>query len=252
MDLNFFINRREYLVEKIAKLEKRIEKYPDMMLSASKEGSFSKWYVYSDSNYKDRRYLPKKQRRLASMLARKKLDLLYLNDLKNELESIDFYLRHRKKVNWENLLAKDSAYRELLVKIDDWEYQPYEKKTDYPEDLTVPAPKGDMVRSKSEAIIAYALFEKGIPYHYEEVHHFGKIKMGADFTIRHPQTGKDYIWEHFGMAEKSDYQSDINFKMPTYLNAGYIPGINLITTYETKNDHIDIAKVYQIIEETFC
>lgn len=252
MELNYFIERKEYLERKITELNKRKEKYPPLTLSAHKYDSFIRWSIYDDNDSSNRKYLPKKRRSLAHALARKKYESLLLKDMQDELKCINLYINHRKEVNWSWLLAKDSPYRELLIN-DDWENQPYEKKDDHPESLTHQGPKGELMRSKSETIIAHLLYERGIPYHYEEIHHFGKIDIGSDFTIKHPVTGQIYIWEHFGMAEKKSYQQqEIIPKIPAYLNAGFIPGVNLITTYETDNVSMDISKIEQLIKDYFC
>ena len=251
MEVTYFVERKKHLEKRIAELEKRREKYPHITICAHNDGSFTRWSVYDDHNSNKRKYLPKNRKPLARLLARKKLESIMLKDMQNELNCINLYIDRRKEIDWTWLLAKDSAYRELLIN-DEWENQPYEQKDDHPENLIHQGPKGELMRSKAESIIAFLLYERGIPYHYEEVHHFGKIKIGSDFTIKHPTTGQTYIWEHFGMAEKESYQQDIAFKIPNYIKAGFIPGINLITTYETNTIKMDIAKIKKLVEEYFC
>ena len=181
----------------------------------------------------------------------KKFKFQKCEDMKNELDCINAYIGHRSENGWRNLLDKSSHYRPFLIKDDDWEYAPYKKKEDDYNNKKDYAPKGDIVRSKSEAIIAHCLFENNIPYHYEEVHDFNGIELTPDFTIKHPTTGKIYLWEHFGKAEKENYQGTIAYKMPIYLGAGYIPGFNFITTYETQGLHLSIEKVRRTVEEYF-
>ena len=56
--------------------------------------------------------------------------------------------------------------------------------------------KGHSVRSKSELLIADALFYHGIRYEYEKELILSGRTIYPDFTIRHPQTGKIFYWEH--------------------------------------------------------
>ena len=112
---------------------------------------------------------------------------------------INYYIKNRINNDPSALLSIGSPYRELLVSstpsLISWEYAPYNKSTDYPEDLIVPAPKGEMMRSKSEASIAQVLYSHGIPYRYEEIHEIYGTDMATDFTIMHPKTGAIILWE---------------------------------------------------------
>ena len=108
---------------------------------------------------------------------------------------------------------------------------------------------GEMVRSKSELLIANELSRRGIPYHYEE-----EITLAAsntvnyaesaaasgftyhpDFVVLNPRTGKKYIWEHFGRMGDPSYAIDKVGRIRRYIQNGYIPGINLITTFEAES-----------------
>lgn len=63
---------------------------------------------------------------------------------------------------------------------------------------------GDMVRSKSEVIIANLLHQAGIPFTYEEPLYAedGSFFL-PDFTLR--VAGEKYFWEHWGMLSEEGY-----------------------------------------------
>jgi ATP-dependent DNA helicase RecQ len=66
--------------------------------------------------------------------------------------------------------------------------------------------KGDLVRSKSEVIIANLLHQHGISYEYEkELYYNGNNRLSPDFTLS--INGTDYYWEHLGMIGKGDYDT---------------------------------------------
>jgi hypothetical protein len=68
--------------------------------------------------------------------------------------------------------------------------------------------RGELVRSKSEVIIANMLNAKNIDYDYEQeltIRGEPKNKF-PDFTIEDDDTGKKYIWEHLGMLGQPDYK----------------------------------------------
>lgn len=63
---------------------------------------------------------------------------------------------------------------------------------------------GDMVRSKSEVIIANLLHERGIPFMYEKplIAKDGTMYL-PDFTVTF--RGEEYYWEHVGMLDDTNY-----------------------------------------------
>lgn len=251
MELDYFIERRNYLQAEIPKLRRTIEKYPPGELVIYEQNGYTKWQIYGADKSGEMQYVKKKDQAKAEMMTQKKIDCLRLQDLENELLCIDQYLATRCEPDWSSIFGDGSHYKELIPKKSDWEYQPYRKKQGFQDSKYTPAPKGELVRSKSEAMIAYCLYENGIPYHYEEEYELFDILIAPDFTIKHPKTGELFIWEHFGKAEQKKYQGYLLSKLPIYLDSGFIPGKNFIMTFETQDEKLSIMKVNRIIQETF-
>ena len=112
----------------------------------------------------------------------------------------------------------------------------------------------DMVRSKSEVIIADRLFSAGIPYHYEqrldlEDEHFNTIKYYPDFTILNKRTRKIYYWEHLGNLGDPDYCFKNLTKLEHYSDNEILLGKNLILTFESQNKPLYTANVDRLIKE---
>ncbi|RME53638.1 MAG: exonuclease, partial [Deltaproteobacteria bacterium] len=72
-----------------------------------------------------------------------------------------------------------------------------------------------VVRSKSEVIIANMLFERGIPFSYEQplFASDGTFYL-PDFTIT--WRGTDYYWEHLGMLHRDEYRAHWEKKRAWY------------------------------------
>lgn len=120
----------------------------------------------------------------------------------------------------------------------------------YEDKLVHRTARGEMVRSKSEVIIANALFYNNIPYTYEpdfEVE--GHIKK-PDFMIDDADLGITWYWEHCGMMNDPKYKKRWLDKKALYKKNGIEEGKNLIVT-EDKNGSIDSELVQQIIDEYF-
>jgi ATP-dependent DNA helicase RecQ len=105
--------------------------------------------------------------------------------------------------------------------------------------------KGDLVRSKSEVIIANLLFESNIDYAYEKkLFYEGGKYIEPDFTIK---LGTDVIyWEHLGMIGADSYDDRWLKKKEIYER--FFPG-RLRKTYESA--HIS-ASASEMIESFKC
>ena len=246
---NFYSARKSQLVKEIKKMEKDIDRYPKGTLVISGSKGKPQWYVQrkeKDGTY-SRSYIRRENLMQAKKLARKAYDRAVLRDKKNELYCLERYLTNCSEVNYRKFLQITSPYRELLVDVD-WEKEPYEKNTKYPESLTVPTQKGEMVRSKSEASIADELFSEGIAYRYENKLVLDGVELFPDFTIKSRRNQKLIIWEHFGRIDDPKYVEKTSRKLKLYFNNGYIPGVNLIMTFEDKKHPFAGEAVREVID----
>lgn len=76
--------------------------------------------------------------------------------------------------------------------------------------------KGDLVRSKSEVIIANLLFSHSVKYLYEkELYYCNEKYIRPDFTII-TSKGKTFYWEHLGMLGNEEYDCTWLFKKRIY------------------------------------
>lgn len=246
----------QWIEEQIKELDKQLQNYPKGKLLCARNGTHYKWY---QSDGHDKIYIPKSNRDLAKKLAEKKYLSCLMQDLKEEQKAIDFYLRHHN-VNTkqaEKLLTDAPAYQELLSEVfkpisqelSDWVNAPYTRNPKYPEQLTQKASNGKFVRSKSEVLIDMALYMNRIPFRYECALDLGETIIYPDFTIRHPKTGEIFYWEHFGKMDSPEYAKGVSFKLQQYISKGIVPGIQLITTYETRKRPLGLQEIDRIIKE---
>lgn len=110
--------------------------------------------------------------------------------------------------------------------------------------------RGELVRSKSEVIIANALYYHHLEYVYEPELILEGIVKRPDFKVVDDDTGEVWYWEHCGLMDDPRYKKRWNDKKAFYLKHGIEEGKNLIVTFD-ENGALDSQKVEQIIEETF-
>ena len=121
----------------------------------------------------------------------------------------------------------------------------------YEEKLIHKTVRGELVRSKSEVIIANALHYNGLDYEYEpELVLKGRVKY-PDFKIEDYDTGVVWYWEHCGMMTDAAYRQRWENKKKFYAKNGIVEGKNLIITEDDVSGGLDAAYIQQKIEETF-
>lgn len=250
------LDKSQKLTKQIDSIQSQIDALPKGKIICAKNGTHYKWY-HSDG--KNHTYIPKKDRSFAEKLAFKKYLSNCLHDLQQEKRAVDAYLRHHKPGKAEQLLSPNSAYHELLSsyfhplseELFTWAHDTYEHNPKFPEQLNLKTSSGIYVRSKSEALIDMLLHINHIPFRYECALVLGSATIYPDFTIRHPKTGETYYWEHFGLMDSPPYCRSVSDKLILYFTHGIIPTINLITTYETKENPLSTEAVKKIVQDYF-
>ena len=81
----------------------------------------------------------------------------------------------------------------------------------------------DLVRSKSEVIVADALDDLGLKYRYEAPLQFpGEVPRHPDFTIDRAD-GQPVYWEHLGRLDLAGYRADWAARKAWYASHGILP-----------------------------
>ncbi|MBQ3443227.1 MAG: ATP-dependent RecD-like DNA helicase [Selenomonadaceae bacterium] len=120
----------------------------------------------------------------------------------------------------------------------------------YEDKLVHRTARGELVRSKSEVIIADALHYHKLDYVYEpELVLEGKVYR-PDFKIEDADTGDLWYWEHCGMMDNPKYKKRWENKKVFYKKNGIEEGKNLIVTYDEEGA-LDSRKLNEIIKEIF-
>ena len=109
-------NRLDELTYQIYWLEKKIKDFPEGKIYCEWDGHYIKWFI---RNGKDnpKKYLPKKQRRLAEQLIQKRYYQARLTDCQHEIDYLSYSLKTIPILDFETskLLAENSNYNKLLT-----------------------------------------------------------------------------------------------------------------------------------------
>jgi len=140
-------------------------------------------------------------------------------------------------------------------KIRRWQEEKYEINTSFAENLRCETEQGEMVRSKSEVIIANILYrhQLDISYKYErplDVVVGKRIRtIYPDFTILNLHTGKILYWEHAGKMDDPEYADDFVRKVNTYIFNDLLPGRDVVFSYESISNPLEIGVIKKMVEE---
>jgi hypothetical protein len=120
-----------------------------------------------------------------------------------------------------------------------------EELSPYAEHLVHRTTRGELVRSKSELVIANYLHTASVDYHYERPLEGSAApgRLRPDFSFI-DDAGEVIVWEHLGMLDRPDYLRSWEWKRAWYETNGFREGENLFTTQEREGlDMTDIAAI---------
>ena len=124
----------------------------------------------------------------------------------------------------------------------------------FEENLIHRTARGEMVRSKSEVIIADRLSALKVEYIYEHPLTLNEVTKYPDFTIEDVESGRTFYWEHCGMLHVPSYRNRWEQKLDWYRRNGIFPheegdGENgtLIVTRESERGGISSQDIERII-----
>ncbi len=178
-----------------------------------------------------------------------------LQSIENNLALMHTYLEKYKPVDQASIIeALPKAYKDSVVlssEDDPWGSMSYDRNMKYPEGLVHQTLKGDMVRSKSEALLANMLYEKGIPYHYEENIVFPEKIIAPDFKIKVESEGRFKLLEHCGLIGNERYARSFTWKLQLYMRNGYMPWRDVFFTFDDRSGSIDTKLIGALIDDWF-
>jgi hypothetical protein len=126
----------------------------------------------------------------------------------------------------------------------------------YEERLIHKTLRGELVRSKSELIIADRLHSNSVDYIYEHPLMLGGHTRYPDFTIEDAESGRTIYWEHCGLLVDPVYRRRWEAKLKWYLDNGVIPyqdggGPNgtLVVTTDSQRGGISSSEIEAVVQK---
>lgn len=242
------------------RLEKGIEKAPGGNLIVKRSNNCVQFYR---SDKKNRRYIHRDEAALVKALAQKKYDARYKEAVEAELEQVEKSIEGLKEAMFrpEDILNSIPEEMRVLVRTgfaadseaeERWKKERNDGKNPIESAVTYLTARGELVKSKSEVMIADRLNYYGVPYDYErslDDGMMGNYNYYPDFTCLNRRTGKTWYWEHCGRMDDPKYAEKMMLKIMNYSGLDIFLGSELLISMETTKIPLQMYYVERLIRK---
>lgn len=251
--------RMKQLEKKHMQVLRELEDQPYGHIRLTTCNGHSRYYLRKDPKDRSGQYISKENEELVRALMKKDYLERVRRRIEKEMSLMTRYIAFLEKDRGDLVYSKMSTGRKALVEpvmlTDDelaevWARQKYKQSTYLPEFKVYPTKRGEMVRSKSEVLLADMFYEMGIPYRYEQVVKTKDGNMYApDFTLWDKRRRREIYHEHFGLVDDPDYRRDRFLrKIDEYRKSGIFFGFNLTATFEGEGTVLDMNEIRKMFE----
>ncbi len=259
--VNSLRRRLELLQSSEKKVLQQLERVPEGRIRIVKKKGLPRIYHVTSDGGINGTYLKASQSDLARALAQKDYLNRLLKSIDSEEKAIERFLKSYPTQSPEDVFANlIPARKELVTPLftegEDaarlWLAQPFAENPYLPEEKMFATKRGENVRSKSEAMIADAYYDMGIPYKYDFPVDVGNGKTRyVDFTLLDVRNGRVIYHEHLGRLDDPVYLHKNMLKLDEYRRVGIFTGKNLILTTELEGCPLDMNLFRQNTAELF-
>ena len=252
--------RKDWLQKSIEETEARLNNAPEGTVRILRHGNGLQFFHRTRSEDTSGVYLPVSESSKARALIQKRYDQKVIREARKQFELLENFLDRYDPEAIKRVFEECGELRKPFIEAwelpdkefrEAWESVEYERKPFREGTAEHYTAKNERVRSKSEVLIANALFRAGLSYRYEYPLVLGGQLFHPDFTILRIRDRKTLIWEHLGMLDDPEYRNQALEKILFYERNGFFPGENLIITFETTKRPLNLSDVNLIIKHYF-
>lgn len=257
--------KKEYLLNLKSKYEKinekvkasDVNKIPGSLLILYSDSKIKYYHSQYINKEPTRSYIPRDNINLAKQLAQKKYHKKLKPIVNTNLKIINYILdNYTEETPQDAYYCLSNEEQKLIETVEPtWEelvekfYKSENKMMNYEIPNPVYTKKNEPVRSKSERLIADILYEKNIPYIYENTIKLANGKLLCpDFTIL-TRKGRIIYLEHIGMLDNPKYENGAYEKFFNYQDNRCLLGINILYTFETSTRPLNQDVIYHLVDK---
>ena len=253
-------DEQEKIAKALRKRESLFRKTPRGLLRVSRNNGVFQYYFKKDGT-DGYEYVPSSKKEIVKELAQRDYETSLLKKLEENTRNIDRFIKKYQQNPAGNEYAKLSEGRKKIIDpvvitdsmyIEKWYREHPGEMNPYPEKGIIVTERGEVVRSKSEKILADMFNKYGIPYQYEPELQLNMNKtVYPDFILLDIRKRKTYIWEHLGLTGNEDYAVNNLRKIYLYEKSGYHLGADLIISEESEETPLGLPLIKEKIRMYF-
>ncbi len=246
------------------KVEKSLEDAPEGSLRCEiAQGKYPQYYwkLEGQSGQPSQVcYLKKEEMGLVEKLAQKEYDQKFLKNLMQQEKAIEHFMKHYPKEKLTEVCEQLSDGKRRFVKpyvlsdeeyLEKWYATHPGSQNGYPISKPHETERGEIVRSKTEQMIADKLYHRHIPYVYEGSLQLKNGVIYPDFMVLNLRKRKTYYLEHLGKMGDEGYCKDALERLDSYEANGIHQGDNLLLTMECMNKTFNFKVLDHMIDRYF-
>ncbi|MBO4326947.1 MAG: hypothetical protein J5950_06725 [Clostridia bacterium] len=251
------IKRRMQLIERVIdRVCSQLSIMPRGKLLVSQNQGYSRFHFIDGAKGAKKEYLHKGDLRIPVLTNKKYLEKV-LKRARAEKKRLQTFLDKSGSYFEDSQQEIPDVIKEHIVSfvqndeafINNWTTERSDILQKYQENKIYETERGDMVRSKSEVIVANMLYRSKIPYKYEKRLILpDKGFVYPDFTVLDISSRQEVYIELFGMMGDTDYCRDALLKINRYADNGIVIGDRLLPVFESAEVPLEIHTVNAIIE----
>lgn len=240
----------------LGKVDKSLKKAPAGRVRMSHSNGSTQFYLCEEGNGANGRYAKKSEYGLVKKLLQKEYDRKLKSSLVDKIKVLKYVMKHDPKVEPEEIFESFPETKKRMI-------TPYlesdrmfaeawiQKEAGTKGEITAEGfytERGELVRSKSEKMIADKLAKMGIPYRYEAPLTFRSGRtIYPDFTILDIKNRREIYLEHLGMMDNSGYAEGVVARLGWYAEDGIFPGKGLLLTFETLKTPLNVMVLEKML-----
>lgn len=271
------IVRKKELQRLLSRIKAKYKDLPEETIYVARRKDNIYYYYRGSDKLSRPHYIKQSNVKLIKTLMQKSYVIELRKTIEKELKAIESFLAHFPEVSPEELYDRLNKERQQFVIPElesdklfmrHWEEEKYESLReaeklgvvtrssaavyDGEDGDSIPVSenitdRGEIVRSKSECLIANMLNKNGIPYKYEKPLWLGGTQIYPDFTILDVRNRREIYLEHFGRLDDEDYLERNIRKLNRYASEGYYLGDRLLVTMETRAQPLNLPAAEKMV-----
>lgn len=254
--------RQNELERAISIGQRAAKKLPQGRLRINNNRGVVEYYQITEKNDTRGKYLKKSDKELIRKLAQGEYIDKQLKSAKCELNDIEKIVKSLNRIK-RTLYRSDNVYSSMIPErkklvapilisereyTENWEKEEYNRNEYRSEEKVYSTKKGDMVRSKSEVLLADMYYELGIPYRYEAELRLNNSRIVyPDFTVLDVANRREIYHEHMGLLDDEEYRYHNLRKIEEYRKNDIFAGKNLFITHEASGCPLNIREIEKCI-----